>query len=133
MHSLMSGKENSYYSHELEKYVDADLTPSYEKKEGLLSIDDSFSMMNIFTSQVSAKEIEKQMINIWRIACYYGNVYGSRYSVPERLSLSGTPLNEALVSLRTILPDFQKTTNFRKFSALFLLMVKQIVFRTMLR
>ena len=106
--------KRAHYSHELEKYVDADLTPSYEKKEGFLSIDDSFSMMNIFTSQVSAKEIEKQMINIWRIACYYGNVYGSRYSVPERLSLSGTPLNEALVSLHTILPDFQKTNKLQK-------------------
>ena len=61
--------KRSHYSHKLEKYVDADLTPSYKKKEGFLSIDDSFSMMNIFTSKVPAKEIEKQMINIWRIAC----------------------------------------------------------------
>ena len=106
--------KRSHYNHKIDKYVDANKTPSYERKEGLLAIDDTFSMMNIFTSQVPAKEIEKQMINIWRIACYYGNTYGSRYSVPERLSLSGTPLNEALVSLHTILPDFQKTNKLQK-------------------
>jgi len=106
--------KRAYYDHNTDKYVNADRTPSYDRKEGFLAIDDSFSMMNIFTSQVPAKEIEKQMINIWRIACYYGNAYGSRYSVPDRLSLSGTPLNEALVSLHTILPDFQKTNKLQK-------------------
>ena len=38
----------------------------------------------------------------------------SRYSVPERLGCLELLLNEALVSLHTILPDFQKTNKLQK-------------------
>ena len=89
-------------------------TPHYEKKENLLSVDSRFSMLNILTSKTSGKELEKQMKNIWRLAYAFGNTYGSRYSWPERLSLSGTPLNESMVALHTILPKFQKDNKVQK-------------------
>ena len=54
------------------------------------------------------------MINIWRCAKCFGNFYGSCYSVPTRLGLSGTPLNEAFVCLHQILPQFQKENKLQK-------------------
>ena len=41
---------------------------AYERKEGLALVSDHFSMMNIFTSSTRSKELEEQMINIWRTA-----------------------------------------------------------------
>lgn len=95
-------------------YLAADRTPHYEKREGVLQIDETFSMMNILTSKVSGKELENQMINVWRLACCFADGYGSQYNYPPRLSLSGTPLNEALISLHQILPKFQKQNKLQK-------------------
>ena len=100
------------YDHEKQEYVRADLSPHYKVKDGLLSIDQSFTMMNILSSK--SKDLENQMINIWRIASYFSSSFGVGYSIPERLSLSGTPLNEALVSLHQILPKFQKENKLQK-------------------
>ena len=103
-----------HYDYKSNDYVHVDLKPHYEKKEGLLCISDHFSMMNLLTSKTNSKELERQMINIWRIAHYYSSSWGCSYSIAERLSLSGTPLNEALVSLHQILPKFQKENKLQK-------------------
>ena len=92
----------------------ADWTSSYEKKENLLAVHEQFSMMNLLTSKTNGKQLEHQMINIWRCAKAFGNFYGSCYSVPTRLGLSGTPLNEAFVCLHQILPQFQKENKLQK-------------------
>ena len=103
-----------------EQYIPAEIKPHYEKKDGLLSVCDQFSMMNILTSKTSSKELETQMINIWRIASYFGISYGSVYSIPDQMSLSGTPLNEALASLHQILPKFQKENKLQKVQCIIL-------------
>ena len=54
------------------------------------------------------------MINIWRLALYFGDMYHTPYTYPGRLALSGTPLNEALVSLHQILPKFQRENKLQK-------------------
>ena len=92
----------------------ADWTCSYEKKENLLVVNEQFSMMNLLTSKTNSKQLEYQMINIWRIAKSFGDFYSSGYSVPNRLGLSGTPLNEAFVCLHQILPQFQKQNKIQK-------------------
>jgi hypothetical protein len=92
----------------------ADWTSSYEKKENLLSVNEQFSMMNILTSKTNGKQLEYQMINIWRIAKAFGCYYGVGYSIPTRLGLSGTPLNESFVCLHQILPQFQKQNKIQK-------------------
>ena len=92
----------------------ADWTCSYEKKENLLAIHEQFSLMNLLTSKTNGKQLEHQMINIWRCAKAFGNFYGSCYSVPTRMGLSGTPLNEAFVCLHQILPQFQKENKLQK-------------------
>lgn len=102
------------YDYESGRYLSADRTPHYEKKEGILCVDESFSLMNILTSKVSGKELEQQLINIWRLAFSFNNTYQSPYTYPSRLCLSGTPLNEALVCLHQILPKFQQENKLQK-------------------
>ena len=68
--------------------------------------------MNLFSSKVNAKTLEHQMINIWRIAqCFR---VSSLYTYPQRLVLSGTPLNETLVCLHQLIPQFQKENGVEK-------------------
>ena len=66
------------------------------------------------TSKVSQSVLEHQMKNIWRLASHFSNKYYTPYTYPNRLCLSGTPLNEALVSLHQILPKFQKENKLQK-------------------
>jgi hypothetical protein len=87
---------------------------SYEKKDGLIQVGEWFSMMNLLTSQVNGKTLEEQMKNIFRLAYSFGRNYYSSYPIPLGLSLSGTPLNEALISLHQILPKFQKENKLQK-------------------
>ena len=102
------------YDYENGKHLAADRTAHYEKKSGLVVVDETFSLMNILTSKVSTKELEHQMINIWRLASCFGYAYHSPYTYPSRLCLSGTPLNEALICLHQILPKFQKENKLQK-------------------
>ena len=87
---------------------------SYQKKDGLVQVGEWFSMMNLLTSKVNGKTLDEQMKNIYRLAAsfrYNSHVY---YSHPVGMSLSGTPLNEALISLHQILPKFQKENKLQK-------------------
>ena len=86
----------------------------YEPQEYNLQVEEDFSLMNLLTSGVRTNELEHQLKNIWRIASVFSNYYGSRYSYPTRLCLSGTPLNESLICLHQILPKFQKENNVEK-------------------
>jgi hypothetical protein len=102
------------YDYQNDSYTPADRSSHYEKKNGLLCVDESFALMNILTSKVSGKELENQMRNIWRLAYCFKNNYYCSYTYPNRLSLSGTPLNEALISLHQILPKFQRENKLQK-------------------
>jgi hypothetical protein len=84
---------------------------AYQKREGLLQVCEWFSMMNLFTSKVNGKTLEEQMKNIFRVAKTLG---GYSYPIPPGLNLSGTPLNEAMISLHEILPKFQKENKLQK-------------------
>ena len=87
----------------------------YQLKEGVVSIGEWFSLMNIFTSKVKSSVLDEQMKNIFRIACCFSNInYYPSYPVPVGMSLSGTPLNESLVALHEILPKFKKEHNLQK-------------------
>ena len=84
----------------------------YEVKEGVFVIDEKFNLLNLFTSKVNAKTLEHQMLNIWRIA--HSFAYQSYFTYPQRLVLSGTPLNESLVCLHQLIPQFQKENKSEK-------------------
>jgi hypothetical protein len=84
---------------------------AYKKRNGLLQVCEWFSMMNLFTSKVNGKTLEEQMKNIFRVAKSLG---GYSYPIPPGLNLSGTPLNEAMITLHEILPKFQKENKLQK-------------------
>jgi len=71
-----------------------------------------FSMLNLLSSGVSRKVLYKQMSDVYTLACLFNYHMGA--NVPNKLMLSGTPLNEALISLRTILPQFKAEANVEK-------------------
>jgi hypothetical protein len=87
---------------------------AYERKEGLALVSDHFSMMNIFTSSTRSKELEEQMKNIFRIAAAFDRNSYTFYSIPLGMNLSGTPLNEAIISLHEIIPQFKSRHNLEK-------------------
>ena len=89
-------------------------TLSYEKKDGLIQVREYFSMMTMLTSSVNKKELEKQMIHLWRLAEYFSSSWGVNYPCPIGMGLSGTPLNEALISLTKIIPNFKTKNNVEK-------------------
>ena len=84
----------------------------YKKEAGYLAIPEWFSLMNILTSKVNAKTLEQQMKSIYRIAYSFRNYCG--YGAPHGMSLSGTPLNESLVALHKIIPQFKKEHKLQK-------------------
>ena len=84
----------------------------YKKEAGYLAIPEWFSLMNILTSKVNAKTLEQQMKSIYRIAYSFRNYCG--YGAPHGMSLSGTPLNESLVALHKIIPQFKKENKLQK-------------------
>ena len=87
---------------------------AYKKKDGFVQVGEWFSMMNLLTSNVNSNTLDEQMKNIYRLAAafrYNSYVY---YTLPVGMGLSGTPLNEALISLHQILPKFQKDNKIQK-------------------
>ena len=96
-----------------EKLFDLRLqTTAYEKREGLIAVGPWFSMMNVFTSDVKMKELERQMKNFYRLSSIMTS--WSNAPIPTGLGLSGTPLNEAFISLHQILPHFKKQYKVQK-------------------
>lgn len=89
--------------------------PTTEKKPNTLAFTEWFSLMNLLTSKTKTKELEKQIHNIYRLARYFrrGYNYGT-YPCPVGMSLSGTPLNESLVCLHSIIPEFKKENRLQK-------------------
>ena len=74
---------------------------------------EGFNMINFASSQLKTKELDKVMKYMFRLA--YSMTYRhSRYNVPYKLYLSGTPLNEAIISMRQILPQFVKNNKVEK-------------------
>jgi hypothetical protein len=76
--------------------------------------------MNLFTSKVNAPTLDHQLLNIWRTVGVFRNRYSSYYSYPHKLCLSGTPLNETLLSLHKIIPQFQKENKLQKVQCIIL-------------
>jgi len=85
---------------------------AYKKREGLIAVNEWFSMMNIFTSKTKMKDLEQQMKNFFRLAWSF--THWANIPIPTGLSLSGTPLNEAFISLHQLIPHFKKENKVQK-------------------
>ena len=92
----------------------------YTAKQNLICIEEeSFNLMNLFTSKVNVRTLDHQMRNIYRMATRFG--YSSvswddrdRFQVPIGMGLSGTPLDESLMCLHQIIPQFKKDNKVEK-------------------
>ena len=82
------------------------------KEGGKFYIQSHFALLNFLTSSVSRKELYRDMELLFTLSSMFEG-YNHGF-VPSQLSLSGTPLNESLICLHQILPEFQKRTNVEK-------------------
>ena len=96
------------------KYHEKSPLPRMKREVGKLVVDEEFSLLNLLTSKVSKKVLEKQMHSLWRVAWNMRPEGRSDYTIPGQFILSGTPLNEALISLHQIIPLFKKENNLQK-------------------
>ena len=71
-----------------------------------------FHLMNFVSSRSNSKDYERMCRNLYREAYTY--TYHTSYSATTGLGLSGTPLNEAIVMLNYIIPQFKKTNDLQK-------------------
>ena len=71
-----------------------------------------FHLLNFVSSRSNAKEYERQCKNLWREASVYRNYAG--YQATIGCGLSGTPLNEAVIMLNYIIPQFKKQNDLQK-------------------
>jgi hypothetical protein len=71
-----------------------------------------FHLMNFISSRSNSRDYERMCRNLYREANYYKN-YNS-YHNTIGVTLSGTPLNEAIVLLNYIIPHFKKQNDLQK-------------------
>ena len=91
----------------------------YTAKNNVVCVEESFSLMNLFTSNVNVRTLDHQMRNIYRMATRFGYYSVSwddrdRFQVPIGMGLSGTPLDESLMCLHQIIPQFKKDNKVEK-------------------
>ena len=84
----------------------------HKAKQNDLVVDDEFSLLHFFTSNTKKVEMDKQLKNIWRLA--YAFDHNVSYVAPGPYYLSGTPLNETIVCLHKLIPEFKKQTKCQK-------------------
>jgi len=107
---------NSYLKDsKLQAYLDS---PIQEVKEFDMIVSPNFNLLHFLTSDVSKKELDKQMKSLWRVV--YATVRWADYTFPSGYSLSGTPLNEAIVCLHKIIPQFQQKHKLQKVNTVIL-------------
>ena len=93
---------------------------------GEITISDDLSLLNFFSSRMSAADEEKMMHYLWMIAKRCNRTYedwsdiGYPSNPPSRYAMGGTPLNDAIVALMDFLPKYKKTTGVQKINTIFL-------------
>ena len=91
--------------------------PIFNKVKDVIAPEESFRLMNFFTSTVSNRVLEQQLKNIW-IAC---SAYQLRNGyAPRHIDLSGSPIAESIIALHSLIPAFQQKHKLQKVNAIFL-------------
>jgi len=91
--------------------------PIYKKVKDVIALEQTFRLMNFFTSSTNTRVLEEQLKNIWA-ACYaFQNRSGF---VPHHLELSGSPIGESIISLHKLIPAFQQKNKLQKVNVIFL-------------
>jgi hypothetical protein len=85
---------------------------SYQKKDGLMQVGEWFSLMHMLTHKTNSKTLEQQMKHVFRLAWSFDHY--AMYKIPLCMGLSGTPLNETMIALHQIIPQFKKENKLQK-------------------
>lgn len=94
--------DTSYYS----------MTYGNIQKNTVYINDEHFHLMNFVSSRSNSRQYERMCKNLFREAHYYKAYSG--YSTTLGVGLSGTPLNEAIVMLNYIIPEFKTNNDLQK-------------------
>ena len=94
--------DNSYHS----------MTYGNIQKNTVYINDEHFHLMNFVSSRSNSRQYERMCKNLFREAHYYKEYSG--YSTTLGVGLSGTPLNEAIVMLNYIIPEFKSNNDLQK-------------------
>ena len=82
-------------------------------KEGEIYLHDGmFHLMNFVSSRSNSKDYERMCLNLFREA--YAYKYYVAYPTTAGVGLSGTPLNESVVMLNYLIPEFKKQNDLQK-------------------
>ena len=96
-------------------YPNNDKKRVVELKDKEVQIPDNFHLFKFFTSETRTRDLDHQMLNVFRCgATSDWSMNTSWMQAPVGYRLSGTPLNETMIALRQILPEFKKIHNVEK-------------------
>ena len=96
------------------------IAPKCVPVDGHLDLHKRFSLLNLLTSDTTTKKFEIDCRNLYRLAYNTDRRNWSDFIVPSGLELSGTPLNEAVICLHEIIPQFKKKYGVEKVNAVIL-------------
>jgi len=88
-----------------------------EKRPGDIVVHESFRLLNLISHRCNTKDFENQCKYMWRIAYSENKGYSP---IPSGLGLSGTPLNETLIALKKMIPEFIKQNAIQKANVIIL-------------
>lgn len=98
--------QSPYYSHE-------EYFASQKAEEGKIFLQkEMFHLVNFVSSRSNSKNYERMCRNLYREA--YAFKHSTKYGSTNGLGLSGTPLNEAVIMLNYIIPEFRKQNDLQK-------------------
>jgi hypothetical protein len=104
---LVDRIKNDTYHHD---YYDQD---DFECEEGKIFLNKGrFHLMNFLSSNSNSKDYERMCLNLYREA--YAYKYHVYYHTTPGVGLSGTPLNEAIVMLNYLIPEFKQQNDLQK-------------------
>ena len=95
-------------------------------KAGDIALHSGFKLLNMFSSNMSLNDEMTMMHILWMYAIYYDRGYrdwskaGYPYTPPASLQLGGTPLNDAIIAMMDLVPQFKKDTGVQKVNTIFL-------------
>ena len=89
----------------------------FKKVSGIIAPEKSFRLFNFFSSKTNSNNIDEQMKNIW--ACCSAIQKRSGW-IPRFIELSGSPIGDTMLTLHSLIPDFQKKNKLQKVNVVFL-------------
>jgi hypothetical protein len=96
----------------------------YKKQDGTIEVHNRFRLLNFLSSRANNKVLDNCILNLWRLAAREDSNYSqasyNNYPVPNGLCLSGTPLNESIIALHQIIPQFKTQNKLQKVNVVIL-------------